>query len=288
VIVLEIIGLTFFYYYVPIELIYLVFLFLIDAVCASFSHFFHGKSVILINEKFLLEHDVLLEEFNLPKEANIRIKEKSLKWITLWKWFFNLIIIFVAIFKILGFYFNFNPGLHAPKLNGISLSVILIYIIVAWLHIRSTGYFVYSQIYYSMVNQKVKRHKYTNDNYRTVNQDINLSDYFVPSQIPGAPAMPLERYLTTYNNREKEHNGKLFNDARTRNHTLRNDILSLHGILTDIDIQDLIRPQDPAMNSILFFVLRYVQLRTVYYNDVGEVRQQQQRQQQQQQQQPQQ
>ena len=96
-----------------------------------------------------------------PSEE-IEIEKNKLKNYRIYSGSFQLLIILLAFFKIFSFLGNY-AGTEEGVLNGLSITIILSYLLVAILHIRSTGYFLSEVIRKYRAKSQYKIHLHSED-----------------------------------------------------------------------------------------------------------------------------
>ncbi len=190
------------------NIIFVFSLFLADILFAIFAHLPKGKICRIKNQLILAEE---AEEISrLKKQKKIRVFISSI---------FKLLIVGLALFKVLGFYF-----LHGT-FNGLSFLICLTYAVAAFLHIYATGYFLWETLV--IIRVAFEHNKFLSIDKKTQN----------PYKTEGTFPHGFESKTP-------------LNPATVNRHSLIQDpesadkyILNTFGILTDRDLQNLIAQQ---------------------------------------------
>jgi len=246
IIFLEIIGLGFFYYFLR-TLLFASLFFVADVIFAIAAHMFAGRVSILRNEIFLLrQHVDLIDADNpvpLPIPGQIADRLGKIRMMKAFSIFFYILIILLAIVKSGGFWLSY-PG---DPVNAISLSIILTYIVVAYLQITITGFYVFTSIFYSYLKRDAKRHNLSGGNWAGNYQVIDINDLLQNKHD--------YRDLPYHNTKPNPAPVPLYTNATTRNHFIYENKIYLYGLLTDIDFNILVEAQSVANQLTLGLIL---------------------------------
>jgi hypothetical protein len=173
-----------------------VLLVLLDLIFAFLGHLPQKKITIIKNERLLTDESIRQEQLR-RKMLQYRIRQN----------FFYFLIGFLAIFKIISFYF-FRMLIDAPF-----LLLIVIYLIVAFIHIRITGYTIFE-----IIRSMAERNEYGKYIAKGKSQLLtNIKHSFIsethlnPCTLNGVHSLK-ENGINKY---ELETNGVLYDDELT-------------------------------------------------------------------------
>ncbi len=165
-IVLDIIGLAFFFMYFGI-LLFSVLFFLLSIIMAIGSHWNRGRMTELKVQITLLNFDdrFMFAELNDGTGTELKHMEKRLAWrkkallhFNLHRWVFYLLILLLALFKIDGFFVGLTSAPPQTGKFAIAGFVTLSFVIVALIHIFVTGYYFSELMFRTRVRKEVQEH----------------------------------------------------------------------------------------------------------------------------------
>jgi hypothetical protein len=250
IIVLEIWGLMNFVMVAEIHIAFTLLFFGIDVVLAGISHSGQGTICILKND-ITLNKGGLLEKTTTENEKNLSIKgvqkkkEKKLKRLNFIKNLCEAGIWGLAIFKIWAFIGNYTEGI-----NGLSLAIIVSYLVVAFLHCYSTMFFV---------DEVIHRYKMKKEAYRSeIEQNsifhaktIKNNDLELRVDFQWTPIQKLNNSSEGNTSKSQENKKNKYTDATFGNHSVKDDTLVTLGILTDEELNQLIIRQPKDLRALL-------------------------------------
>lgn len=214
---------------------------LLDLLFATCAHWNQKKICRSENEIKLTQYGKL--EPPTPKSQTVKqtvigriedLEHDILMW-KIWSWFFKVLIIVLAIIKISFFKAN------APTGNSLVFPIIVTYIIVAAIHIYSTGYFgaeTILQLVYS--RPQLRKYRRQQGQYKASAEDIKGKN---PEE---ALKFPTNHIITAFSLDKRElkqpnecyvpHEIKTSPENKTYN-------LITFGILTDSQLKNLVKHQ---------------------------------------------
>lgn len=223
------------------SVIYTVALFFADAIFAIGSHLWSKQMCLAKNRLALAKFGIVyLAGGKTPKDET-EIEKKSINNFRFYSSIFRVLIIFLALFKIASFMGNYSKGV-----NGLSITIMVTYILVALLHIRSTGYFLSELIRKSRFNSQYNTYLKSEDvsEYTvTTRREFNLVSRIADNY------KKLNKLALQLNYTESEIKSLKFENVRTRHHVLENNIIHSFGILEDDDLHNLIANQKDVIQK---------------------------------------
>jgi hypothetical protein len=210
-------------------------MFVVDALFAILAHIWHKDLLLAKNRLELAKFDIIYLEGIPPKHEKEREKQKISKYEFL-TWFFNVLIICLAGFKIFSYIGNNTPD--TPF--ALNLLIILSYIIVAVLHIRSTGYYLCEVIRKFRYNSEYNKHLHTEDSKATIksHRKFNINQHIQENH----EALVLLAEGLGFN-QPKPQPVINFRDVIVGQHYIKDNVLVTWGILDDNDLITLINAQ---------------------------------------------
>jgi hypothetical protein len=216
-------------------------MFFIDALFAILAHVWAKDLLLAKNRLELAKFDIIYMEGIPPKQQKEREKQKIAKYEYL-TWFFNLLIIGLAGFKIFSYLGNNTPD--TPF--ALNLLIILSYIIVAVLHIRSTGYYLCELIRKFRYNSEYNKHLHQEESRATIksHRKFNINQHIQENH----EALVVLAQGLGFNqpNPQPVIN---FRDVIVGQHYIKNDVLVTWGILEDNDLITLINAQSTKIQK---------------------------------------
>jgi hypothetical protein len=210
-------------------------LFFCDALFAIGSHYWSNDLILARNRLSMAKFDIIYLKGKSPNNEK-EIEESNISKFKALSLIFQLLIIGLAGFKIFSFLGNNTPD--TPF--ALSFTIILTYLLVAYLHIRSTGYFLSGLIreirYKAQYNKNLLSQtptEFTVQNHREF--DLNL-------QIEQNHA-ELVKLANIYGYTAPDQPRVDFVNVMTKQHYLYNNKLYTWGVLEDRDLQNLISVQ---------------------------------------------
>ena len=230
-VILEIVGLTAFYFYLG-NIVFAILFFVLDFILAICSHWNKGRAVVLKNQLALLspicDPDFLFaEDRDMNPNGTLRTADARLHWrrfklrlFNLYSGIFYFFIALLCLIKIVGFTNGWAE--NGMDFNAIPMLIIVTYALVAVIHIFVTGYF-FSELYFRYhYNKEQGEHKLTH-NYTTPGYLVKRNVTSIPIPAPG---------------------------LNSDNHHLIERKLYSFGILTDNQIQTWFNPVNLLKISI--------------------------------------
>ncbi len=265
ILLLELIGLYFFYTYVG-NLTFAIAFLVADITFALFAHIFHGPVSIAENRLFLLRRNVKLPRVRhgqhlpeLARAGQIRREKWKLFRLRSFATVFYSLISMLAFFKVAGFMANW-PG--RDPVNSISVTICLTYVVVAYLHIYATGYFVFSSLFFLRFDLDLKKHREQQGRlYAGIDAGTATGNRY--------EGIDLHTLLLTdpkYDEFGYRHKSRAemprFSNCTVRNHFLHDNRLYLYGVLTDEDLNAFLgnHANNVEGKTVLGIVLLEIQL----------------------------
>jgi hypothetical protein len=194
------------------SLVFVPFLFLLDVVLAVFRHIPEGN----INEC----ENKLIVAGNNEDEARLDQSIRKSKAITI---VFTLLIAVMAIFKIISFFLLYN------KIDGLTIGITVAYMLAAFLHCSTTGYFLSGLLFAMMMNKDRKEYLQSGakstDNSKKHSMRINQHREFVLPEYKGLETYQVGKHEIAYDEKRKQY------------------VLRTWGVLEDRDLHALIGHQ---------------------------------------------
>ena len=210
-------------------------LFFCDALFAIGSHYWSSDIVLARNRLSMAKFDIIYLKGKSPSNEK-EIEISNIIKYNIYGSIFRLLIIGLAGFKIFSFLGNNTPD--TPF--ALTFTIILTYLLVAYLHIRSTGYFLSGLIKGSRYRTQYAKNLLSQDptdftvqNHREF--DLNLQIIQNHNE--------LEKMAVTFGFAVPPQPGIDFVNAMTKQHYLYENKLYTWGVLEDRDLQNLISVQ---------------------------------------------
>jgi len=217
------------------QIVYAVSLFFADVLLAIASHLWVKKLCFAKNYLVLAKNGIIYMNGKSPGDE-IEIEKRKILNYKFYGSVFQILIFFLALFKIFSFLGNLNDAV-----NGLSITIIFSYLLVAFLHCYATGFFLSEVIrrmrrkaqYNFYLNSQNPLTEYTINNRREFDITINIKQNHDN----------LHAIADNLNYRKSVQKIVKLENAKTSNHILFENVLKTWGVLEDSELQNMIEAQ---------------------------------------------